>query len=108
MLKKNSCSLFVSFQLDYFGLASTVYTILSGSYLKLGRDSKAGGRHFPEGSFKRWWDKALWTDFFAEFLNIESSEALPDLRAWRQRMAEALVEKNKDKFADAIAQLNRK
>ena len=39
------------FQLDYFNVAATAYVLLSGSYLKLKRDSE--GRHVPHAPLKR-------------------------------------------------------
>ena len=89
-------------QIDYFGLASTAYALLSGSYLKLGRDKS--GRHFPQGSFRRWWNTALWTDFFTAFLNIPNERELPDLLEWRARFAEAFVDK-RPAFEDAVQQI---
>ena len=40
-----------SYQIDYFGIASTVYVLLSGSYMKLVKNKD--GKNFPSGPMRR-------------------------------------------------------
>lgn len=40
-----------SHQIDYFGVASTVYVLLSGSYMKLVKNKD--GKNFPSGPMRR-------------------------------------------------------
>ena len=40
-----------SYQLDYFGIASTAYVLLSGSYMKVVKNKE--GKNFPSGPMRR-------------------------------------------------------
>lgn len=88
---------FVSFQIDYFGIVNTAYVILFGNYMNVIKNKE--DKYFPSGSFKRWWDIPLWTEFFTAFMNIPSCNELPDLKMWRQRFETTFCEKKLKNFS---------
>jgi len=94
-----------SYQLDYFGVASTAHVLLADSYMKLGKNKD--GEYFPQCQLKRWWNTELWTEFFSAFLNIPSAEELPDLAAWRIRFEDFFFERKAAKFSGVVTGISR-
>ena len=87
-----------SYQIDYFGIASTAYVLLSGSYMKLVKNKE--GKTFPSGPMRRWWNTELWTAFFTEFLNIPDENCLPDLDAWLCKFRDYFSSKKMAQWAE--------
>lgn len=93
-----------TYHLDYFGVASVAHTLLHGNYMKI---AKRGDTYYPNGSLKRWWDGALWNDFFQQFLNIEGGQ-LPNVTQMRLRFESAFFElQKKTSFETAASELNK-
>ena len=87
-----------------FGVASVAHTLLHGNYMKI---AKRSDTYYPNGSLKRWWDGALWNDFFQQFLNIEG-EKLPNVTQMRLRFESAFFElQKKTSFETAASELNK-
>lgn len=67
--------------IDYFGIAATVYCLLTGKYLQV-KKTKSTGRWEPR-DFKprRGWQGPFWQNFFDTLLNLEGGErkCLPNL-----------------------------
>lgn len=98
-----------TWQIDYYGLASTVHCLLFGKYIETVRCDSGGigkGRKYKirEG-LKRYWQTDVWADCFEVLLNpssfVEAEEggAMPVLKSMkrvRQRM-EAYLEANSEK-----------
>lgn len=77
------------FDVDYMGVAAVAYTMLYGKHLDTVEQD--GGRLFPAGSMRRYWNKDIWSDFFALTLNPFDGNAcmippLSQLTAIRERM----------------------
>ena len=87
-------------QLDHVNIASTAYVLLTGTYMKLGRNRE--GQHFPQGSLKRWINLDLWTGFFTAFLNLPGPLDLTQLVEWRLKFQAEFCKKNKA-FKEAVS-----
>ncbi|KAM8785249.1 mitotic checkpoint serine/threonine-protein kinase BUB1 [Rhynchonycteris naso] len=72
-----------NYQVDYFGVAATVYCMLSGSYMKVKNE---GGVWKPEGLFRRLPHLDMWTEFFHIMLNIPDCHHLPSLDLLTQKL----------------------
>lgn len=72
-----------NYQIDYFGVAATVYCMLFGSYMKVKNE---GGVWKPEGLFRRLPHLDLWDEFFHIMLNIPDCHHLPSLDMLRQKL----------------------
>ncbi|KAM3516514.1 hypothetical protein NHJ13051_009838 [Beauveria bassiana] len=98
-----------TWQIDYYGLASTIHCLLFGKYIETVRCDSGGigkGRKYKirEG-FKRYWQTDIWAGCFEMLLNPsslvagEEGSAMPVLKAMRrvrERM-EAWLEANSDR-----------
>nr|XP_023396871.1 mitotic checkpoint serine/threonine-protein kinase BUB1 isoform X4 [Loxodonta africana] len=72
-----------SYQIDYFGVAATVYCMLFGTYMKVKNE---GGAWKPEGLFRRLPHLDMWSEFFHIMLNIPDCHQLPSLDSLRQKL----------------------
>ncbi|XP_016057316.1 PREDICTED: mitotic checkpoint serine/threonine-protein kinase BUB1 isoform X1 [Miniopterus natalensis] len=72
-----------NYQIDYFGVAATVYCMLFGSYMKVKNE---GGVWKPEGFFRRLPHLDTWNEFFHIMLNIPDCRHLPSLDLLRQKL----------------------
>nr|XP_019581403.1 PREDICTED: mitotic checkpoint serine/threonine-protein kinase BUB1 isoform X1 [Rhinolophus sinicus] len=72
-----------NYQIDYFGVAATVYCMLFGSYMKVKNE---GGVWKPEGLFRRLPHLDMWDEFFHIMLNIPDCHHLPSLDMLRQKL----------------------
>ncbi|XP_011376153.1 mitotic checkpoint serine/threonine-protein kinase BUB1 [Pteropus vampyrus] len=72
-----------TYQIDYFGVAATVYCMLFGSYMKVKNE---GGVWKPEGLFRRLPHLDMWNEFFHIMLNIPDCHHLPSLDLLRQKL----------------------
>ncbi|TQV95999.1 checkpoint protein kinase (SldA) [Cordyceps javanica] len=98
-----------TWQIDYYGLASTIHCLLFGKYIETVRCDSGGigkGRKYKlrEG-LKRYWQTDIWTDCFEVLLNPSSFVAgeeggkmpvLKSMKMIRERM-EAWLEANSDR-----------
>ncbi|XP_012582848.1 PREDICTED: mitotic checkpoint serine/threonine-protein kinase BUB1 isoform X2 [Condylura cristata] len=74
-----------NYQIDYFGVAATVYCMLCGTYMKVKNE---GGVWKPEGLFRRLPHLDMWNEFFHIMLNIPDCDHLPSLALLRQKLKE--------------------
>ncbi|XP_053444950.1 mitotic checkpoint serine/threonine-protein kinase BUB1 [Nycticebus coucang] len=74
-----------NYQIDYFGVAATIYCMLFGTYMKVKNE---GGVWKPEGLFRRLPHLDMWNEFFHIMLNIPDSHHLPSLDLLRQKLKE--------------------
>lgn len=96
---------------DTFGLCASAHVLLFGSYMNMDKDSSSG-RWKPQKSFRRYWQKDLWTDLFDTLLNVEnksknamhSSSHPNSLRAIRKSFDNFLNEGNRRK--EVVSLLN--
>uniref|UniRef100_A0A2R9BWG3 BUB1 mitotic checkpoint serine/threonine kinase n=1 Tax=Pan paniscus TaxID=9597 RepID=A0A2R9BWG3_PANPA len=72
-----------NYQIDYFGVAATVYCMLFGTYMKVKNE---GGECKPEGLFRRLPHLDMWNEFFHVMLNIPDCHHLPSLDLLRQKL----------------------
>ncbi|XP_014446443.1 mitotic checkpoint serine/threonine-protein kinase BUB1 isoform X2 [Tupaia chinensis] len=72
-----------NYQIDYFGVAATVYCMLFGTYMKVKNE---GGVWKPEGLFRRLPHLDMWNEFFHIMLNIPDCHHLPSLDLLRQNL----------------------
>ncbi|XP_062065839.1 mitotic checkpoint serine/threonine-protein kinase BUB1 [Lepus europaeus] len=72
-----------NYQIDYFGVAATVYCMLFGTYMKVKNE---GGVWKPEGLFRRLPHLDVWEEFFHLMLNIPDCHHLPSLALLRQKL----------------------
>ena len=93
-----------SYQVDYFGVASILYTLLFGSYMKMNKNAE--GLYMPQGQMKRWWSATVWNSFFKSFLNIESSSSLPDVVSTRKSFEELIFKKHRTTFNQVASTLS--
>ncbi|XP_006899007.1 PREDICTED: mitotic checkpoint serine/threonine-protein kinase BUB1 [Elephantulus edwardii] len=84
-----------NYQLDYFGVAATVYCMLFGTYMKL---KKEGGVWKPEGPFRRLPHSEMWNEFFHSMLNIPDCQHLPSLDCLRQKLKKILEQHYSNKI----------
>lgn len=74
-----------NYQIDYFGVAATVYCMLFGTYMKVKNEK---GVWKPESLFKRLPHLDMWSEFFHTMLNIPDCDHLPSLDLLRQKLKE--------------------
>ncbi|XP_008847440.1 mitotic checkpoint serine/threonine-protein kinase BUB1 [Nannospalax galili] len=72
-----------NYQVDYFGVAASVYCMLFGTYMKVKNE---GGVWKPEGLFRRLPHLDVWEEFFHIMLNIPDCHHLPSLDMLRQKL----------------------
>ncbi|XP_073906350.1 mitotic checkpoint serine/threonine-protein kinase BUB1 isoform X2 [Castor canadensis] len=72
-----------NYQVDYFGVAATVYCMLFGTYMKVKNE---GGIWKPDGLFRRLPHLDMWNEFFHIMLNIPDCHHLPSLDLLRQKL----------------------
>ncbi|XP_065746826.1 mitotic checkpoint serine/threonine-protein kinase BUB1 isoform X4 [Phocoena phocoena] len=78
-----------NYQIDYFGVAATVYCMLFGTYMKVKNE---GGVWKPEGLFRRLPHLDMWNEFFHVMLNIPDCHHLPSLDLLRQKLKKVFQE----------------
>ncbi|GAB1601123.1 hypothetical protein Ahia01_000390500 [Argonauta hians] len=74
-----------SYQTDLFGIAGTIHTVLFGKYMNV---FQSQGKWQITSNFQRKWNIPLWKQFFHDFLNIPSSDQLPNLLSYRDQFVE--------------------
>ncbi|NP_001106650.1 mitotic checkpoint serine/threonine-protein kinase BUB1 isoform 1 [Mus musculus] len=84
-----------NYQIDYFGVAATIYCMLFGSYMKVKNE---GGVWKPEGLFRRLPHLDMWEEFFHIMLNIPDCHNLPSLDFLRQNMKKLLEQQYSNKI----------
>nr|XP_048315646.1 mitotic checkpoint serine/threonine-protein kinase BUB1 [Myodes glareolus] len=72
-----------NYQIDYYGVAATVYCMLFGTYMKVKNE---GGVWKPAGLFRRLPHLDMWEEFFHVMLNIPDCYHLPSLDLLRQKL----------------------
>ncbi|TRY72519.1 hypothetical protein TCAL_10504, partial [Tigriopus californicus] len=95
-----------SYQLDFFGIASTAHVLLHGSYLKLAQKSDDNAFFAPQAPLKRWHDGEFWRDFFDAFLNVPSVAELPNLPEWQSRIADLVFRKKIRNFSEVVSNMS--
>ncbi|XP_069440067.1 mitotic checkpoint serine/threonine-protein kinase BUB1 isoform X1 [Ovis canadensis] len=78
-----------NYQIDYFGVAATIYCMLFGTYMKVKNE---GGIWKPEGLFRRLPHLDMWNEFFHVMLNIPDCHHLPSLDLLRQKLKKTFQE----------------
>ena len=58
--------------LDFYGVAASSFILLFGSHLEVTQD-RSSGKWRPHKSFRRYWQRDLWTLLFDTLLNFDSS-----------------------------------
>ena len=58
--------------LDFYGVAASSFILLFGSHLEVTQD-RSTGKWRPHKSFRRYWQRDLWTILFDTLLNFDSS-----------------------------------
>jgi hypothetical protein len=69
--------------LDFFGLAASSFILLFGSHMDVIQD-RSTGKWRPNKSFRRYWQRDLWSLLFDSLLNFDSSTdnyCLSEIRA---------------------------
>ncbi|XP_004633203.1 mitotic checkpoint serine/threonine-protein kinase BUB1 [Octodon degus] len=84
-----------SYQVDYFGVAATVYCMLFGTYMKVKNE---GGVWKPDGIFRRLPHLDMWNEFFHTMLNIPDCHHLPSLDLLRQKLRKLFQEQYANKI----------
>ena len=90
-----------SYDIDTFGVLACAHVMLYGSHIKLKKDRNS--RWSLVNSFKRYWQRDLWTKVFGTLLNLdeESGAAIGSrarsLRSLREEIT-AYTEKESDKL----------
>jgi len=92
-----------NYQIDYFGIAKIVYSLLYGNYMKI---TKQNGIYEPTGKPKRYWNVELWNKFFHDFLNIESCSTLPDVIQIRRSFECFLLSKYRNRINSTFGELS--
>lgn len=106
-------------QIDYHGAAGIIHSLLFGKYIEtvptiassLGPGQKKEWK--LKESFKRYWEKDIWTDVFSTLLNpgsVEDDEEMPiqgNLKRLRMRMENYLVEEGERGGRDLRGSLRR-
>nr|XP_005993610.1 PREDICTED: mitotic checkpoint serine/threonine-protein kinase BUB1 [Latimeria chalumnae] len=72
-----------TYQVDYYGIAGTVYCMLFGTYMKVHNEK---GVWKPNAVFKRTHHTEMWTDFFHTLLNVPDCQTLPSLGFLREKL----------------------
>ena len=103
-----------TWQIDYFGLAGTIYTLLYGQYIETvevagcGIGLGAKKQYRLKERLKRYWQQEIWEDLFEMLLNPTRAESidgeagrkmpfLTGMRACRERMERWLEEEGERK-----------
>jgi len=90
---------------DLVGIAATIHSLLHGEYLQVIESTDAAGNKadMPKAPIRRYWQVALWEDFFRTLLNPgpDASSAAAALRVRLQGYFEAKPE-NKKKVSMAL------
>ncbi|XP_005400685.1 PREDICTED: mitotic checkpoint serine/threonine-protein kinase BUB1 [Chinchilla lanigera] len=84
-----------NYQVDYFGVAATVYCMLFGTYMKVKNE---GGVWKPDGIFRRLPHLDMWNEFFHTMLNIPDCHHLPSLDLLRQKLKKLFQEEYANKI----------
>ncbi|XP_034352743.1 mitotic checkpoint serine/threonine-protein kinase BUB1 isoform X2 [Arvicanthis niloticus] len=84
-----------NYQVDYYGVAATIYCMLFGTYMKVKNE---GGVWKPEGLFRRLPHLDMWEEFFHIMLNIPGCHNLPSLDFLRQKMKKLLEQQYSNKI----------
>ncbi|XP_004844386.1 mitotic checkpoint serine/threonine-protein kinase BUB1 [Heterocephalus glaber] len=84
-----------NYQVDYFGVAATVYCMLFGTYMKVKNE---GGVWKPDGIFRRLPHLDMWNEFFHLMLNIPDCHHLPSLDLLRQKLKKLFQEQYANKI----------
>ncbi|XP_031227703.1 mitotic checkpoint serine/threonine-protein kinase BUB1 isoform X2 [Mastomys coucha] len=84
-----------NYQVDYYGVAATIYCMLFGTYMKLKNE---GGVWKPEGLFRRLPHLDMWEEFFHIMLNIPDCHNLPSLDFLRLNMKKLLEQQYSNKI----------
>ncbi|XP_072912059.1 mitotic checkpoint serine/threonine-protein kinase BUB1 [Hemitrygon akajei] len=91
-----------TFQVDYFGIAATVYCLLFGTYLKL---KKENGVWKVNANFKRGHHKEVWNNLFNTLVYIPNCQNLPSLRDLREELVALFKEHYSKKLKSLRQQL---
>lgn len=90
------------FQHDYYCLASTIYTLVTGKYMKVSRQN---GIYKPQ-KLPRYVNTTLWDHIFDKLINIPNAKALPKLSEMQQLLKDELKSIGARKVNDAISKFN--
>lgn len=92
-----------TYQHDLFCVASTVYTMLFGRYMKL---HKSLNGYSMRSTIPRYYKKYLWDEFFDTLINIRDCSKMPDLQTLRNNIKVHTMNSEKDVLRK-IAEFNR-
>ncbi|XP_036041957.1 mitotic checkpoint serine/threonine-protein kinase BUB1 isoform X1 [Onychomys torridus] len=84
-----------NYQVDYYGVAATIYCMLFGTYMKVKNE---GGVWKPEGLFRRLPHLDMWEEFFHIMLNIPDCHHLPSLDLLRQKLKKLFEQQYSNKI----------
>jgi len=80
-----------TYQTDLYGAAAIAHVMLWGTYLNVHKDFT--GRWNVKNSYKRYWNRTVWEDFFVTMLNVPSCDELPDLKKMKLNFMNAFLER---------------
>lgn len=74
-----------TYQLDFFCLASTIFTMVCGEYMVVRKVNK-NSTSYTTRPIPRYYCKKLWTELFDELINIPDPHRLPNLAELSERL----------------------
>lgn len=80
-----------TYQTDLYGVAAIAHCLLWSTYMNVVKDGR--GKWNIKGTYKRWWNRNLWENFFKTMLNVPSCQELPDLRKIKEDFMNAFMAK---------------
>ncbi|CAL4097009.1 unnamed protein product, partial [Meganyctiphanes norvegica] len=84
-----------TYQTDLYGVAAIAHCLLWGTYMNVTKDGR--GNWNIKGTYKRYWNRNLWSNFFQTMLNAPSCQELPDLSKTKEAFMTAFMDfKTKD------------
>lgn len=85
-----------TYQTDLYGVAAIAHCLLWATYMNVVKDGR--GKWNIKGTYKRWWNRNLWENFFKTMLNAPSCQELPDLNKIKENFMNAFMEKKTMNF----------
>jgi checkpoint serine/threonine-protein kinase len=91
-----------SYDIDTFGVLACAHVLLYGTHIKI-RKGKGGDRWTLANSFKRYWQKDIWTNVFGTLLNLdEESGAAIGSRSRSLRSLREAIDAYTDRESDRL------
>lgn len=93
-----------TYQFDLFCLASTIYTLLTGKYMDVSRQSKF--ESYKPQKLPRYVNTDFWNDIFDTLINISNPRKMPSLSNLEQKLSTELLSTNCKKIVSSIGTFN--